>query len=229
MYKRGDWKMLRRKIAPSILDANFLKLGEQIDEINEGEADLIHLDIMDGCFVPNISFGVKVVESIKKRTSIPLDVHLMIENPEKHIRSFIKAGGDIITIHVETGKHLDRLVQNIKESGAKCGLALNPATSLSAVEYLISKIDKLLVMTVNPGYGGQKFIPEMLLKIRKARKMMEFSNRFIDLEVDGGINFENVCEVISSGANIIVTGSLLFKNKSPKNTIKKMKNIIKNC
>ncbi|MEA2020954.1 MAG: ribulose-phosphate 3-epimerase [Candidatus Caldatribacteriota bacterium] len=221
--------MLRRKIAPSILDANFLKLGEQIDEINEGGADLIHLDIMDGCFVPNISFGVKVVESIKKRTSIPLDVHLMIENPEKHIRSFIKAGGDIITIHAEAGKHLDRLVQYIKESGVKCGLALNPATSLSAVEYLISKIDKLLVMTVNPGYGGQKFIPEMLVKMRKAKKMMEDNNRFIDLEVDGGINFENVCEVISSGANIIVAGSLIFKNKSPKNTIKKMKNIIKNC
>jgi len=221
--------MLRRKISPSILDANFLNLGEQIDEINEGEADLIHLDIMDGCFVPNISFGDKVVETIKKRTSIPLDVHLMIENPEKHIRSFIKAGGDIITIHAETGKHLDRLIQIIKESGAKCGLALNPATSLSAVEYLISKIDKLLVMTVNPGYGGQKFIPEMLVKIRKARKMIEDSNRFIDLEVDGGINFENVCEVISSGANIIVAGSLIFKNKSPKNTIKKMKNIIRNC
>ena len=221
--------MLRRKIAPSILDANFLNLGEQVDEINEGEADLIHLDIMDGCFVPNISFGPKVVESIKKRTSIPLDVHLMIENPEKHIQSFIKAGGDIITIHAETGKHLDRLIQNIKESGAKCGLALNPATSLSAVEYLISKIDKLLVMTVNPGYGGQKFIPEMLVKIGKARTMIEDSNRIIDLEVDGGINFENVCEVISSGANIIVAGSLIFKNKSPKNTIRKMKNIIKNC
>jgi len=221
--------MLRRKISPSILDADFLNLGEQIDEINEGEADLIHLDIMDGCFVPNISFGDKVVETIKKRTSIPLDVHLMIENPEKHIRSFIKAGGDIITIHAETGKHLDRLIQEIKELGAKCGLALNPATSLSAVEYLISKIDKLLVMTVNPGYGGQKFIPEMLVKIRKARKMIEDSNRFIDLEVDGGINFENVCEVISSGANIIVAGSLIFKNKSPKNTIKKMKNIIRNC
>jgi len=218
-----------RKISPSILDANFLNLGEQIDEINEGEADLIHLDIMDGCFVPNISFGDKIVETIKKRTSIPLDVHLMIENPEKHIQSFIKAGGDIITIHAETGKHLDRLIQKIKESGAKCGLALNPATSLSAVEYLISKIDKLLVMTVNPGYGGQKFIPEMLVKIRKARKMIEDSNRFIDLEVDGGINFENVCEVISSGANIIVAGSLIFKNKSPKNTIKKMKNIIRNC
>lgn len=221
--------MLRRKISPSILDANFLNLGEQIDEINEGEADLIHLDIMDGCFVPNISFGDKIVETIKKRTSIPLDVHLMIENPEKHIQSFIKAGGDIITIHAETGKHLDRLIQKIKESGAKCGLALNPATSLSAVEYLISKIDKLLIMTVNPGYGGQKFIPEMLVKIRKARKMIEDSNRFIDLEVDGGINFENVCEVISSGANIIVAGSLIFKNKSPKNTIKKMKNIIRNC
>ena len=221
--------MLIRKISPSILDADFLNLGEQIDEINEGEADLIHLDIMDGCFVPNISFGDKIVETIKKRTSIPLDVHLMIENPEKHIQSFIKAGGDIITIHAETGKHLDRLIQKIKESGAKCGLALNPATSLSAVEYLISKIDKLLVMTVNPGYGGQKFIPEMLVKIRKARKMIEDSNRFIDLEVDGGINFENVCEVISSGANIIVAGSLIFKNKSPKNTIKKMKNIIRNC
>ena len=218
-----------RKISPSILDANFLNLGEQIDEINEGEADLIHLDIMDGCFVPNISFGDKIVETIKKRTSIPLDVHLMIENPEKHIQSFIKAGGDIITIHAETGKHLDRLIQKIKESGAKCGLALNPATSLSAVEYLISRIDKLLVMTVNPGYGGQKFIPEMLVKIRKARKMIEDSDRFIDLEVDGGINFENVCEVISSGANIIVAGSLIFKNKSPKNTIKKMKNIIRNC
>jgi len=220
--------MLKRKIAPSILDANFLKLGEQIDEINNGKADLIHLDIMDGCFVPNISFGPKVVESIKKITSIPLDVHLMIENPEKHIQSYIEAGGDMITIHVETGKHLDRLVQRIKESGVKCGLALNPATPLSTVEYVLPKIDQLLIMTVNPGFGGQKFIPEMLVKIKKARKMMENWDRSLDLQVDGGINFENVGEIIHAGANVIVAGSLIFKSKSPKDTIEKMKSIIKN-
>ena len=220
--------MLKRKIAPSILDANFLKLGEQIDEINNGKADLIHLDIMDGCFVPNISFGPKVVESIKKITSIPLDVHLMIENPEKHIQSYIEAGGDMITIHVETAKHLDRLVQRIKEYGVKCGLALNPATPLNTIEYVLPKIDQLLIMTVNPGFGGQKFIPEMLVKIKKARKMMENWDRSLDLQVDGGINFENVGEIIHAGANVIVAGSLIFKSKSPKDTIEKMKSIIKN-
>jgi len=219
--------MLEKKIAPSVLDADFLQLGKQIDMINEGNADLIHLDIMDGSFVPNISFGAKVVASIKKRTSIPLDVHLMIENPEKHIKSFIEAGGDIITVHVETTKHLDRLIQQIKDFGAKCGLALNPATSLNTIEYVIKKIDKLLVMTVNPGFGGQKYIPEMLGKIKRARIMMEESQRYFDLEVDGGINFKNINEVISAGANIIVTGSLIFKSAQPKATLIKMRNTIK--
>lgn len=218
-----------RKIAPSILDADFANLGEQIEIIEKGGADLIHLDIMDGCFVPNISFGTKIVESIKNKTSIPLDVHLMIENPEKHIKSFIEAGGDIITVHYETCKHLDRVIQNINESGTKCGLALNPATSLGVIEYVINKIDLLLLMTVNPGYGGQKFIPEMILKIKQARKMIEEQDKLLDLEVDGGINFDNVSEIIHAGANIIVTGSVIFKSENPKETVKKIKNLILNC
>ena len=137
--------------------------------------------------------------------------------------------GDIITIHTETGKHLDRTVQTIKEQGVKCGLALNPATSLNTIEYLLHKIDKLLIMTVNPGYGGQIFIPEMLIKIKNARRMMDDIHHSLDLEVDGGINFENVCGVIQSGANVIVAGSLVFKSKCPRDTIEKMKNIINNC
>ncbi|MEA1939526.1 MAG: ribulose-phosphate 3-epimerase [Candidatus Caldatribacteriota bacterium] len=218
-----------RKIAPSILDANFTNLGKQIELIEKGGADLIHLDIMDGCFVPNISFGTKIVESIKNKTSIPLDVHLMIENPEKHIKSFIEAGGDIITVHYETCKHLDRVIQNITETGTKCGLALNPATSLAVIEYVINKIDLLLLMTVNPGYGGQKFIPEMIPKVKQARKIIEEQDKLLDLEVDGGINFDNVSEIILAGANIIVTGSVIFKSENPKETVKKMKNLILNC
>jgi len=221
--------MRQRKIAPSILDADFLNLGEQIEKINKGKADLLHLDVMDGCFVPNISFGPKIVKSIRRITKIPMDVHLMIENPEKHLESFIEAGGDMITIHVETVKHLDRMVQRIRERGVKCGLALNPSTSLSTVEYLLPKIDKLLIMTVNPGFGGQKFIPEMLKKIRNAWKMIENSPQLIDIEVDGGINFTNVCDVIRSGANVIVAGSLIFKNDNPEEAIIKMKNMIINC
>ena len=221
--------MLQRKIAPSILDADFLKLGEQIEKIDEGKADIIHLDVMDGCFVPNISFGPKIVESIRKITKLPMDVHLMIENPEKHLQSFINAGGDMVTVHVETVKHLDRIIQRIKEYGVKCGLALNPATPLSTVEYMLPKIDKLLIMTVNPGFGGQKFIPEMLSKIKQARKMIENCSREIDIEIDGGINFSNVCEAIKSGANVIVAGSLIFKNQHPMDMMTKLKNTIKNC
>jgi len=215
-----------RKLAPSILDANFTCLEKELRAIENGGADLIHLDIMDGYFVPNISFGAKIVESIKSKTSLPLDVHLMIENPAKHIKSFVKAGGDIITVHYETCKHLDRVVQTIIDMGAKCGVALNPATPLNVVEYVINKIDTLLLMTVNPGFGGQEFIPEMITKITRAKEIINSQNKLIALEVDGGINFNNLSQVITAGADIIVAGQIIFKSTNPEETVNKIKNIL---
>jgi ribulose-phosphate 3-epimerase len=225
--KRGGVIIMLRKLAPSILDVDFTCLGRELKKIESGGADLIHLDIMDGNFVPNISFGSKMVESIKSITSLPLEVHLMIEKPENHIRSFIDAGGDIIIIHYETSKHLDRLIQTINEAGVKSGIALNPATPLSVIEYLINKIDILLLMTVNPGFGGQKFIPEMITKIEKARKIIDNQKKSISLEVDGGINLDNISEVIKAGAEIIVVGQIISKSANPEMTIKKIKNILK--
>ncbi|MBA7598997.1 Ribulose-phosphate 3-epimerase [subsurface metagenome] len=216
-----------KKLAPSILDVDFTCLERELRKIESGGADLIHLDIMDGNFVPNISFGPKMVESIKSITSLPLEVHLMVEKPENHIKSFINAGGDIIIVHYETSKHLDRLIQTINEVDLKSGIALNPATPLSVIEYLINKIDILLLMTVNPGFGGQKFIPEMISKIEKARKMIDNQKKSISLEVDGGINLDNISKVIKAGAEIIVAGQIIFKSANPEMTIKKIKNILK--
>jgi ribulose-phosphate 3-epimerase len=174
------------KLAPSILDVDFAHLERELKKIENGGADLLHLDIMDGNFVPNISFGPRIVESIKSITSLPLEVHLMVEKPENHIKSFIDAGGDIIIVHYETSNHLDRLIQNINDDGVKSGIALNPATTLSVIEHLINKIDVLLLMTVNPGFGGQKFIPEMIAKIEKARKIIDNQKKSISLAVAGG-------------------------------------------
>ena len=215
-----------KKLAPSILDVDFTCLERELKKIESGGVDLLHLDIMDGNFVPNISFGPKIVESIKRITSLPLEVHLMIEKPENHIKSFINAGGDIIIVHYETSKHLDRLIQTINDADVKSGIALNPATPLGVIEYLISKIDFLLLMTVNPGFGGQKFIPEMMDKIKKARKIIDNQKKPISLAVDGGINLDNISEVIKAGVEIIVIGQLISKSANPKMTIKKIKNIM---
>ena len=216
-----------RKLAPSILDADFTCLERELSMIESGGADIIHLDIMDGNFVPSISFGPRIVESIKSKTSLPLEVHLMVEKPENHIKSFIDAGGDTIIIHYETSKHLDKLIQNINNAGVKSGIALNPATPLSVIEYLINKIDFLLLMTVNPGYGGQKFIPEMIDKIKKARKILDNHKKSVNLEVDGGINLSNLSKIIKAGAEIIVVGQIIFKSTNPEMTIKKIKDILK--
>ncbi len=214
------------KLAPSILDADFTCLERELRKIESGGADLIHLDIMDGNFVPNISFGSMIVESIKSKTSLPLEVHLMVEKPENHIKSFINAGGDIIIVHYETSKHLDRLIQTINEADVKSGIALNPATPLSVIEYLINKINVLLLMTVNPGFGGQKFIPEMFTKIEKARKIIDNQKKSISLAVDGGINLDNISKVGKAGAEIIVAGQIIFKSVNPEMTIKKIKSIL---
>ncbi|MGB6607761.1 MAG: ribulose-phosphate 3-epimerase [Atribacterota bacterium] len=218
---------MTKKLAPSILDVDFAHLEREIKKIENGGADLLHLDIMDGNFVPNISFGPRIVESIKSITSLPLEVHLMVEKPENHIKSFINAGGDIIIVHYETSKHLDRLIQNINEAGVKSGIALNPATTLSVIEYLINKIDILLLMTVNPGFGGQKFIPEMIAKIEKARKIIDNQKKSISLAVDGGINLDNIYQVVKAGAEIIVVGQIISKSSNPEMIIKKIKNILK--
>jgi len=217
-----------RKLAPSILDADFTCLERELSMMESGGADIIHLDIMDGNFVPNISFGPKIVESIKSKTSLPLEVHLMVEKPENHIKSFIDAGGDTIIVHYETSKHLEELIQNINNAGVKSGIALSPATPLSTIEYLTNKIDSLLIMTVNPGYGGQKFIPEMIDKIKKAREILDNHKKSVSLEVDGGINLSNLSKIIEAGAETIVVGQLIFKSKNPEMTIKKIKNILNN-
>ena len=217
------------KIAPSILSADFSRLGEQIKEVEAAGADLIHVDVMDGHFVPNISIGIPVVASLRKATDLPLDVHLMIENPDLYIPEFAKAGADYITVHVEACIHLHRTLQLIRQQNVKAGLTMNPATPLSSIDEVWEEIDLLLLMSVNPGFGGQKFIPKVLDKIRKARHILD-SNGLTDveLEVDGGVGLENAKTVAEAGASILVSGSAIFHQPSPAEIVQIMRRKIVN-
>lgn len=204
-------------LSPSILSSDFGRLGEDIRVVDEAGADYIHVDVMDGMFVPSITIGMPVVKSIRNYTDKVLDVHLMIEDPDRYIVEFANAGADIITVHAEACKHLDRTIELIKAQSVMAAVALNPATDLSVLEYILPKLDMVLVMSVNPGFGGQKFIPYSLDKIKALKRMIDERNVNVDIEVDGGINLDNVTSVIEAGANIIVAGSAVFSGDAAEN------------
>ena len=211
------------KIAPSILSADFSRLGEEIKAVEAAGADWIHIDVMDGQFVSNITIGPPIIESIRKCTKLPLDVHLMIQNADCYLKSFADAGADILTVHVEACPHLHRTVQAIKELDVRAGVVLNPSTALSTLEEIMVDIDMVLLMSVNPGFGGQEFIPSMNDKIANLRDIIDRFDADIDLEVDGGIKTSNVKEVKEAGANIIVAGSAIFGSDDYKKTIKELR------
>jgi len=198
------------KIAPSILSADFADLGGEIRRVADAGAALIHVVVMDGHFVPNLTFGPPVVAAVRKATGLPFDVHLMITNPQEMITPFIKAGADIVTVHAETAPHLHRLVEAIREQGARPGVSLNPSTPLTAVEEVLDAVDLVLVMTVNPGFGGQKYIPAMTDKIRRLRRMIEARQLKAEIEVDGGVTVANAREIEAAGADILVAGSAVY-------------------
>ncbi len=207
-------------LAPSLLSANFLNLQKDLDDITSAGCKYLHLDVMDGQYVPNISFGMPIISSIKKHSNLIFDVHLMVEEPSRFINDFVKAGSDIITVHVEACKHLDRTLQMIHEAGCKAGVTLNPSTSLTTIEYILDKVDQVLIMSVNPGFGNQKFINYSLDKIKTLNKMIEDRGLSIDIEVDGGVKLDNIRSVIEAGANIVVAGSAVFGENTFENALK---------
>ena len=206
-------------IAPSILSADFARLAEEIAAVEQAGADLLHVDVMDGHFVPNLTVGPPIVESLKKVTKLPLDVHLMITNADAFIPDFVDAGADYLTVHVEACPHLHRTIQSIKERGVKAGVTLNPATPISFLHDILSDVDLVLVMSVNPGFGGQKFIPSVLKKIADARAMLDRINSHALLEVDGGVKVDNTREIVAAGATTLVAGSAIFSHHDYKATI----------
>ncbi len=213
-------------IAPSILSADFLNLGKDIEMLNRSEADWIHVDVMDGVFVPNISFGFPVIEAVAAIAKKPLDVHLMITQPERYIEQFVKAGAQYLSIHYEGAIHLNRTINQIKELGAKAGVVLNPHTSVDVLKDIIADLDYVLLMSVNPGYGGQKFIPATLKKIEAMNLMRRSRNQNCLIEVDGGVNEKNAQDIIEAGADVLVAGNAVFKALNPEQAIKKIKQII---
>jgi ribulose-phosphate 3-epimerase len=217
-----------KMIAPSILSADGSRLGEEILAVEKAGADWIHVDVMDGNFVPNITMGPAIISSLRKVTRLPFDVHLMIDDPDRYIESFYKAGADVITVHVEASSHLHRTVDLIKSFGIRAGVSLNPATSLEQVEEIIHYIDLLLIMSVNPGFGGQQFIGTSLAKIARARKMLDGTPRRPLLEVDGGINLKNIGDVAEAGADVIVAGAAVFGTDDYQKTITSLKLAVSN-
>ncbi|MBW2610321.1 MAG: ribulose-phosphate 3-epimerase [Deltaproteobacteria bacterium] len=211
------------KISPSILSADFTRLGEEVKEVEEAGADYIHIDVMDGDFVPNITIGPMIVEAVRRVTKLPLDVHLMISNPDQFIDDFAKAGADIIAIHAEASNHLHRSIQLIRKTNARPAVVLNPASPLQMIEYILDDVDMVLLMTVNPGFGGQEFIPGVVPKIARLREMVEKRGLDIEIEVDGGIGPETINTVSSAGADVFVAGSAIFHSENYAQTISKMR------
>lgn len=210
-------------ISPSLLSADFLNLGQEVGMVNQSEADWFHLDVMDGVFVPNISYGMPIISQIKKAARKPLDVHLMIVQPERYIQAFCQAGADILTVHLEASIHLHRTLQEIKSMGMKAGVALNPHTAVNQLEDIIQDIDVVLVMSVNPGFGGQSFIRHSLEKVRKLRQLIETTHSNTIIEVDGGVNLATGKQLVEAGADALVAGSFVFNSPDPAKTIKELK------
>jgi len=214
---------MKRLIAPSLLSADFSKLGEDIDMINSSDADWFHIDVMDGLFVPNISFGFPVIKHIKKFANKPLDVHLMIIEPDRYIKQFKEVGADIISVHYEACKHLNRSINNIKELGLKAGVVLNPHTNISVLEDIIQDVDLVLIMSVNPGFGAQSFIPNTYEKIARLKELIIRKQSKSLIEIDGGVDLNNANQLFETGANILVAGNTVFSSADPKKTISELK------
>ena len=212
-----------KKIAPSILSADFSRLADEVRAVEKAGADVIHVDVMDGHFVPNITIGPLVVQGLKKLTSLPLDVHLMIENPERYVEVFAQAGSDWITIHAETCPHLKRMIKKVRQLRARPGIVLKPATPLKTLFPVLDEIDLVLIMSVNPGFGGQSFIPSTLKKIERLRKIVDQNRYPLEIEVDGGVKVENIREVSTAGGDVFVVGTGIFKTENYEKTIRRLR------